>query len=274
MARQEIDLTTPQPNGKMGEPTKSAWEKVNDMTLEIYDSIDTVQDKSFISGLLLFWSSGTSLAISSGAAYVEGVGNVYLNSDLSKSLPGLTANSWYHLYLYDNAGTADVEASTTNPSTNTFGSARTKSGDTSRRYIGSFRTTTGGAIVQFQHLITAGKITYLGAAYSVRNVLTGGMAASTTTVSLANLLPIFASSADILITNGATAGAVVTGSSIQALPLAAGATNSYFGYVDPSKGLSVSTHPVDTSRAMQYRYLSTPTGAGLYMEVNGYTFSR
>lgn len=36
MARQEIDLTTPQPNGKMGEPTKSAWEKVNDMTAELY----------------------------------------------------------------------------------------------------------------------------------------------------------------------------------------------------------------------------------------------
>lgn len=36
MARQEIDLTTPQPNGKMGEPTKSAWAKVNDMTSELY----------------------------------------------------------------------------------------------------------------------------------------------------------------------------------------------------------------------------------------------
>lgn len=36
MARQEIDLTTPQPNGKMGEPTKSAWNKVNDMTAELY----------------------------------------------------------------------------------------------------------------------------------------------------------------------------------------------------------------------------------------------
>lgn len=38
MARQEIDLTTPQPNGKMGEPTKAAWQKVNDMTAEIYAS--------------------------------------------------------------------------------------------------------------------------------------------------------------------------------------------------------------------------------------------
>ncbi len=38
MPRQEIDLTTPQPNGKMGEPTKTAWEKVNDMTAELYSS--------------------------------------------------------------------------------------------------------------------------------------------------------------------------------------------------------------------------------------------
>lgn len=41
MARQEIDLTTPQPNGKMGEPTKSAWEKVNDMTAEIYAKLSS-----------------------------------------------------------------------------------------------------------------------------------------------------------------------------------------------------------------------------------------
>ena len=40
MARQEIDLTTPQPNGKMGESTKSAWEKVNDMTDELYAGLD------------------------------------------------------------------------------------------------------------------------------------------------------------------------------------------------------------------------------------------
>lgn len=40
MARQEIDLTTPQPNGRMGEPTKAAWGKVNDMTLELYDGVN------------------------------------------------------------------------------------------------------------------------------------------------------------------------------------------------------------------------------------------
>lgn len=39
MARQVIDLTTPQPNGKFGEPTKAAWTKVNDMTLELYNGL-------------------------------------------------------------------------------------------------------------------------------------------------------------------------------------------------------------------------------------------
>lgn len=36
MARKVIDLTTPQPDGRQGEPTKSAWEKVNSMTDELY----------------------------------------------------------------------------------------------------------------------------------------------------------------------------------------------------------------------------------------------
>lgn len=38
MARQVIDLTTPQPGGRQGEPTASAWAKVNDMTAELYAS--------------------------------------------------------------------------------------------------------------------------------------------------------------------------------------------------------------------------------------------
>lgn len=43
MARQVIDLTTPQPGGKMGEPTKSAWEKTNDNFEELYGSFGISQ---------------------------------------------------------------------------------------------------------------------------------------------------------------------------------------------------------------------------------------
>lgn len=47
MARQEIDLTTPQPGGRQGEPTASAWTKVNDMTDEIYQAIPEVDPTGF-----------------------------------------------------------------------------------------------------------------------------------------------------------------------------------------------------------------------------------
>ena len=274
MARQEIDLTTPQPNGKMGEPTKSAWEKVNDMTAELYSSAGDSPDRGYINGLLLYWSNANTLAIGSGRAYVEGTGFLSVNSDISKPLSGLTANSWYHVYLFNNSGSADVEIVTTSPSGIIFGSARSKTGDTSRRYIGSIRTTTGGAMVQFQHHLVNGKITYLGANYSLRNVLSGGVSTTAATVSLANIVPVFATSVDISIANAATAGVAITGNSTQGLPLASGAGNSYYGYAGAGQFAAVSSHPIDTSRNIQYRYLSTPTGPGLYIDVNAYTFSR
>lgn len=60
MARQEIDLTTPQPNGKMGEPTKSAWEKVNDMTEELYADSVTTNTTQVITAKKIFGDSASS----------------------------------------------------------------------------------------------------------------------------------------------------------------------------------------------------------------------
>lgn len=67
MPRQEIDLTTPQPNGKMGEPTKSAWEKVNDMTEELYagispESPNKIINSSFLVNYVAAPNSGTLAA--------------------------------------------------------------------------------------------------------------------------------------------------------------------------------------------------------------------
>ena len=72
MARQEIDLTTPQPNGKMGEPTKSAWEKVNSMTLELYEASDGMQ--RFQSGLYSARPAASS----------QSNGSIYLATDVQE----------------------------------------------------------------------------------------------------------------------------------------------------------------------------------------------
>lgn len=63
MARQEIDLTTPQPNGKMGEPTKSAWEKVNDMTEELYAGLNN-------STIISYGETTTTFNVTAGGANI------------------------------------------------------------------------------------------------------------------------------------------------------------------------------------------------------------
>lgn len=108
MARQEIDLTTPQPNGKMGEPTKSAWEKVNDMTLELYSvygitsgaylsrpaAADMSYRKYFASDVKeLYYSDGSSWVREPTGGleifYADRSSN--LESDAIIPIPGLTA---------------------------------------------------------------------------------------------------------------------------------------------------------------------------------------
>lgn len=43
MALQLIDLTTPQPGGKFGDPTKTAWEKANDNFIQLQTGVENVQ---------------------------------------------------------------------------------------------------------------------------------------------------------------------------------------------------------------------------------------
>lgn len=248
-------------------------QSVNGQTGEVVIPVSVSQ--GYIEGLRLEWVSATSIRVNSGAAYVPGPASaVELGTAVTKSGLSLAANTWYHVYLFDNAGTADVEISSTDPALPYFGTARAKTGDASRRYLASIRAATGGGIIQFQHDVAASGMSYLGGEYSLRNVLSGGKATAATTVSVASLAPLTSTAVDILATNAATAGTAISGNSEQALPLAAGAGNSYFGYFNPSGGVGVPGHPIDSNRAFQYRFLSTPTGAGLYIDFNGYRFFR
>lgn len=99
MARQVIDLTTPQPNGRMGEPTKSAWEKVNDMTAELYPLTEGALQKTGGNVTGTIESSARILAAGSGAPNVgsgaagygvhsvgTSYGGGYRNADTSANL--------------------------------------------------------------------------------------------------------------------------------------------------------------------------------------------
>lgn len=89
MARQEIDLTTPQPNGKMGEPTKSAWEKVNDMTEELYADSVTTNTTQVITAKKIFGDSASS----SDRVEISKLGITGLSSQNASTAYGFTYDS-------------------------------------------------------------------------------------------------------------------------------------------------------------------------------------
>lgn len=107
-----------------------------------------------------------------GASKIEGGGNL--------------ANSmWYYVYAYDNAGSLDFEISQTAPNANLC----TKSGDSTRIYLGCFRTLSTGAPIPLR--MKRGRYVYnfAGSAVADTRALNAGSATSNTAIDLAGLVP-------------------------------------------------------------------------------------
>lgn len=86
--------------------------------------------------------SGNSIALYTGAAWA-----IHTFTERSLSLAGLAANTLYDVWLYDNSGTLTLETTAwTNGTTRATALTRqdgvlVQSGATTRRYLGTFRTT-------------------------------------------------------------------------------------------------------------------------------------
>ncbi len=94
----------------------------------------------YIKGLKLTWVSGTALTVTSGAAYIPSLGRVIrLGANAAKAGLALAASTWYHVYLYLNAGVPDIEIVIAAPAAAYNGTARTKTGSLSSRGV-SFTT--------------------------------------------------------------------------------------------------------------------------------------
>ncbi|WP_285409319.1 hypothetical protein [Pseudomonas sp. FR229a] len=113
----------------------------------------------FIEGLGLVWSSGTSIAIRPGSAYVPSAGKVvtYAGGTIAPITVGVV-NTSVHLYLTD---TGTIEQSATAAPVRYYNQAHQKSGDNSRRYIGSILINTNAAgAYQFVHRLSDSSIMY------------------------------------------------------------------------------------------------------------------
>ncbi|WP_164241916.1 hypothetical protein [Stenotrophomonas maltophilia] len=232
-----------------------------------------VQPKGYIDGLKLEWVSGTQVRITSGSAYVPGPKRI---AELASSVtltPALAASTWYHVYLTVVSGVVSAEAVTTVPAAAYYGTARAKTGDTSRRYVGSFKTTASGAIMNFRQ----GQnnfVAYLEAQGAApTRVLNGGVATVETQVSLAGIIPISSTQAQIRILNFVTSppGAYMLSGTPD--DSASGPPLSGLSAVDPNKDAYL-LHPTDLSQRITYWFAQAPTAGAGYIDVYGYFYDR
>lgn len=221
--------------------------------------------RGYIDGLSMEWVSGTSLRVTSGAAFIPGRGSALeLPSAVTKSGLSLAADTWYHVYLFDNAGNADVEVVTTAPAAPYIGTARAKSGDNTRRYIGSVVTDASGAMYSFS--MSGNSVLYGGdsVVYPKLRVLSNGTAPDWTTFSFADVVPVTARILTLALVNTGTAAFRVrptfgawTGTS-RLYGLTAGVT-------------SIVPFQVDSN--LQGAYQCVSGGIGV-VDVSGYTVER
>lgn len=223
----------------------------------------------YISGLEMIWNSATSLSVTTGAACRPSDSLLMMPVALiTKAGLTLTASTWYHLYLYMNGANPDVEIVTTAPAAAYFGTARAKTGDTTRRYVGSVLTDASGNVRNFKQSATV--IRYIGNVANgtdVYRILSGGDATVATNISAATCIPVTSKLGSLRVSD--------TDSSI-GFYLASGdyAVSNGNGQISvpPANKLFVDA-ACDSNQSYSYIFVSTPTGAA-YVDVLGYTFER
>lgn len=105
-----------------------------------------------IQGLVISRNAAGVVGCSPGSAYIPSLSAVLkVPSALTVNLTGLTANTIYHLYLYSASGTPTLEVSATPPVVYSE-PAFQKTGDTSRRYIGSILASAANDCYPFKHV--------------------------------------------------------------------------------------------------------------------------
>jgi hypothetical protein len=220
-----------------------------------------------IEGMKLIWNSANSISVGVGRCYAENGDLINATSTLTASSLSLSANTWYHVYVYLNSGTPAVEVVTTAPAT-WKGTAYSKTGNTSRRYVGSVRTDGSGNVYEFLHVPDDGLILYSGDCdldASPFRVLNGGTATTATSVSLSAVIPVTSRVGYLRLLNTAN------------VQVYFGPTSNVNG---PALGIGSSTQtsflgqfPLAANQAYYYKFNTTPTG-GAYIDVYGYAFER
>lgn len=222
----------------------------------------------YIAGLQMIWVSGTALTVKTGSACRPSDGLLLRPAaDLAKTGLALTASTWYHVYLYLNGSTPDVEIVTTAPSAPYFGTARSKTADTSRRYIGSVLTDASSLIINF--LQTGNAIKYLAnlTAAPLR-VLSAGVSTSRVMVALTAAVPVTTAFSSLVIRNTTT----TSGTLVIDVPETGFTGSTVFNQIAPASNVYADI-PTKT-QTVAYIFTTAVTGGSAFIDVAGYVYER
>lgn len=219
-----------------------------------------------LEGLVLERTAANGLRVNTGSAFIPGLGYaVAVATAITKAGLTLVAGTWYHIYLFLNAGAPDIEIVTTAPAAPFSGVARAKTGDNSRRYLGSLQAVAANTLPNFSHC--DGYINYQeDSTATTFRALSNGVATTSTSVSLQNCgVPVTARMAKLNVTNLST-------DQTARLSNPDASTTSMQG-ARPQSGWPA-FFPVNASQQMTYFYPVSPSGSGLYLDVIGYALER
>jgi hypothetical protein len=174
-------------------------------TLDIEAGVDFVGLRTgYIDGALITVTGAgvgaNAISVSAGTAGLESGGALTWTSALTLTSLTLSADTLYNVYVYSNSGTPTLDVATTAPDSPYQGTARSKTGSSGYRYLGSLLTGVSDGSLYYQRHYQNNFVRYLSG-YNKSNfkVLSSGTATTYTDINLNGCVPITGIAADLLV---------------------------------------------------------------------------
>lgn len=219
-------------------------------------------------------ADGQTVGLTPGVAYIPNQQRALSQNDMTVAVTGVVS-AWRHFYIANDAGDLKFEASATAPAAPYQGTARTKSNDPTRRYLGSLYFGTAGTTMQFVHSQEgerANRIDYTppgGAAVAQSTLLSLATSTSAVNVNAANIVPLTCRLMYSLIDNSSPSDAYLSTPDF--------GTVSPTNYLISIKGGQSGQFDIVVNGNQQLTYMLNSvliTLGGLTIRVRGYLFDR
>lgn len=217
---------------------------------------------SYINGFNLTVSA-TTVTVGPGIAVIPSLGRskpVTLSADTTVNIGTTTLSTWYHIYLYMNGTTPAIEVSTTAPAAYLY-PAHQKTGDNTRRYLGSLCTAADNTVQP--GIAFGGDFSYVNA--SGNRIVANNVSTAKVTANAGVRVPVTVQLMQIEAANAASTAACqfyVRSTDTNNLTVIQPGNRQYLRI------------PLLSYPNFYFQYAASPGSTGLYVDVMGYTFSR